>query len=111
MNKINESILDKDVLEVFVNSDWGNGKSLLHIAVLQDDFNLVKLFIQLNVDVNKVDNHGLNGRCNIMIFKLLMFVVCHDLMSLIRSNLICQILDNLLELITAILVFKTYENF
>lgn len=58
MKEINESILDKDVLEVFVNSDWGDGKSLLHLAVQQDDIKLVKQCIQLNADVNMVDRQG-----------------------------------------------------
>lgn len=58
MNEINENILTADILELFVNSNWENGRSLLHIAVNQDDFKLVKYCIQLNADVNKIDNHG-----------------------------------------------------
>ena len=109
--KKNENKLTFAELEQFVNADWGYGRSLLHKAVYRDNINLVKLCIQLNADVNKIDDHGLYGRWNIMIFTLLMSAVSHDLMSLIRSNLICRILDNLLELTPAILVIKTYENF
>jgi ankyrin repeat protein len=58
MNKINESILISDDLELFANSDWGNGKSLLHLAVQQDDIKLVKQCIQLNAEVNMVDRQG-----------------------------------------------------
>ena len=58
MKEMNENILDKDVLEVFVNSDWESGRSLLHLAVLQDDIELVKQCVQLDVDVNMVDRQG-----------------------------------------------------
>jgi ankyrin repeat protein len=52
-NKVNYS-----EMEHFVNADWENGRSLLHLAVEQDDSTLVKQCIQFNADVNKIDNHG-----------------------------------------------------
>jgi ankyrin repeat protein len=56
--KKNENKLTFAELEKFVNADWENGRSLLHIAVNQDDFKLVKYCIQLNADVNKIDHYG-----------------------------------------------------
>ena len=56
--KKNENELIYTEIEQFVNADWGNGDSLLHHAVEQDDFKLVKQCIQFKADVNKVDNYG-----------------------------------------------------
>jgi ankyrin repeat protein len=36
-------------------ADWEYDRSLIHIAVMQDDFDLVKQCVQLNADVNKID--------------------------------------------------------
>lgn len=56
--KKNESGLTYTEIEHFVNANWGHGKSLLHLAVEQDDFKLVKQCIQFKADVNKVDYYG-----------------------------------------------------
>lgn len=58
MKETNEDILNSDQLEYFVNSDWGNGESLLHVAVWQDDIKLVEQCVQLKADVNKVNILG-----------------------------------------------------
>lgn len=50
--------MDSDILGTFVNSNWRYGESLLHLAVQQNNVELVKQCIQLNVDVNKVDEQG-----------------------------------------------------
>lgn len=56
--KKDENKVDYTEMEYFVNADWWNEKSLLHLAVKQDDFSLVKQCIQLKADVNKTDNCG-----------------------------------------------------
>lgn len=55
---MSENILSLDELEHFVSSDWGNGDSLLHVAVWQDDIKHVEQCIQLKADVNKVNGLG-----------------------------------------------------
>jgi ankyrin repeat protein len=56
--KRNENNVTFTEIKQLLNADWGDGRSLLHLAVEQDDFKLVKQCIQFKADVNKVDNDG-----------------------------------------------------
>jgi ankyrin repeat protein len=45
-------------IEQFVNADWGYGRSLLHIAVSENNMKHVAQCFNFGIDVNKVDNGG-----------------------------------------------------
>jgi len=45
-------------IQIFVNKNWGFKASLLHLAVRQDDIDLVRLCICYGADVNMVDKDG-----------------------------------------------------
>jgi ankyrin repeat protein len=62
-------------IEQFVNADWGHGSSLLHLAVEQDDFKLVKQCIQFSADVNKLDNYGQTALFNCSSLEIAKYLV------------------------------------
>lgn len=78
MNNMKENILSSDELKLFVNADWSYGRSLLHMAVQKDDFNLVRQCVQLNVDVNRVDTQGCTALFSCKSLEMAKFLVDND---------------------------------
>jgi ankyrin repeat protein len=73
--KKNENKVTDTEIKQFVNADWGDGRSLLHHAVEQDDFKLVKQCIEFKADVNKLDNYGQTALFNCSSLEIAKYLV------------------------------------